>query len=321
LLLVNFLSGQKHNLLPDTIGLCAGDSATIEVRHQYGNNASIKWITPGGTINGLKKIKASVQGKYYIKITSSEFLQPIIDSSFVRIYNKPELKLKDTAICPGNSLMIDAGNPGMRYLWSNSHTSQKIRLNNPGIYWLKITNGKCVLADTFNVRMRRGSGINLPSEMTFCLNEEQKIISAKANPDARIIWNTGATGNSININKEGTYWAKAFTEECGMESDTVKVRFKACECEMIIPNSFTPNEDSRNDYFFPVLQCEYSYYAITISDRWGNTVFSSNNPGSKWDGRYKGNLCPEDIYVYRIESTEKGNDKKTVRSGHISLFR
>lgn len=90
---------------------------------------------------------------------------------------------------------------------------------------------------------------------------------------------------------------------------------------MIIPNSFTPNEDNRNDYFFPVLQCDYSYFNLTITDRWGNTVYSSNNTNGKWDGRFKGNLCPEDIYIYRIESTEKGTDKKLVRNGHISLFR
>ena len=90
---------------------------------------------------------------------------------------------------------------------------------------------------------------------------------------------------------------------------------------MMVPNSFTPNEDNRNDFFFPVMQCEYSYYTITITDRWTNTVFSSNNINAKWDGRFKGNLCPEDIYVYKIESIEKGSEKRLVRNGHISLFR
>ena len=84
---------------------------------------------------------------------------------------------------------------------------------------------------------------------------------------------------------------------------------------MIIPNSFTPNEDNRNDYFYPVLQCEYSYFKITIMDKWENTVFTSNSVNGKWDGRFKGNLCPEEMYVYRIESVEKG----TCRYGLLPL--
>jgi gliding motility-associated-like protein len=103
--------------------------------------------------------------------------------------------------------------------------------------------------------------------------------------------------------------------------DSVKVKIKACDCEILVPNSFTPNEDDRNDYFFPVLQCEYSYYNMTIFDRWSNTVFITNNPNGRWDGRFKGNLCPDDIYVYRIETIEKGSERKSVSKGQISLFR
>jgi gliding motility-associated-like protein len=143
----------------------------------------------------------------------------------------------------------------------------------------------------------------------------------KVNPNSKVVWNTGATTPAISVTKEGMYWVKTESKDCGTQIDSVKVKLKPCDCELLIPNSFTPNEDNKNDYFFPVFQCEYTYYSLVISDRWGNTVFSTNNLSAKWDGRFKGNLCPEDIYVYRFESTEKGNDKKLIRTGHISLFR
>ena len=101
----------------------------------------------------------------------------------------------------------------------------------------------------------------------------------------------------------------------------MRVKLKACDCEIIVPNSFTPNEDGRNDYFFPVLSCDYSYYLFTVFDRWENIVFTSNNINAKWDGRFKGNLCPDDIYVYHIETIEKNTGKKEPRDGKISLFR
>ncbi|MGE0566753.1 MAG: T9SS type B sorting domain-containing protein [Bacteroidia bacterium] len=89
----------------------------------------------------------------------------------------------------------------------------------------------------------------------------------------------------------------------------------------MVPNSFTPNEDNKNDNFFPVLQCEYTYYSFTVFDKWGNQIYSTNSTNGKWDGRYKGHLCDEDIYVYKIETKEKGSEKKTLRSGKVSLIR
>jgi gliding motility-associated-like protein len=229
--------------------------------------------------------------------------------------------LRDTAFCKGDVIVLDAKNPGMRYLWNNGKTTPKIKVEFAGKYWVKVTNGRCAVSDTVRVKLLPGSGAMINAEQNFCLNDESKVIAVRVNPGTKIMWNTGATTPAIYIYKEGTYWVRTETETCGTQVDTVRVKMKACDCEMFIPNSFTPNEDDRNDLFFPVMQCEYSYYSITITDRWGNTVFTSNSPAAKWDGRYKGNPCPEDNYDYRIESTEKGRDKKQVRNGRIALFR
>lgn len=316
------LFSQSYNLLQDTVALCAGDSTVLDVRYQFSNSASINWTTPYNIIANTRKISAYRSGKYYVKITAPQFARPLVDSTFVRVYSKPKVYLRDTTICKGRSVILDAHNPGMRYQWNTYETTQKIRVENSGIYWVKITNAACVVYDSLSVRLLQGPGSALISgETTFCLNETNKAIGIKVSPGTKVLWNTGATSPTINVVREGTYWVKTQTNNCGPQVDTVHVKLKVCECEMMIPNSFTPNEDNKNDYFFPVLQCEYSYYILTISDRWGNAVFSTNNPNVKWDGRFKGNLCPEDIYVYRIESIERGTDKKMIRNGHISLFR
>ena len=103
--------------------------------------------------------------------------------------------------------------------------------------------------------------------------------------------------------------------------DSVVIKYKNCDCDVYIPNSFTPNDDDRNDVFSPIFQCEYNYFSLTIFDRWGNTVYTSTNINAKWDGKFKGNPCPDDVYVYRLEAIQRGNDKKLVRNVHIYLFR
>lgn len=314
--------GQRYSkMLPDTMRFCSDDtSASIELRNDLERNAIIQWTTPSTTISNTRKVNVAREtGRYRLKITSQQGV--FKDSTFVRMYTKPKAYLKDTTLCKGQVLLLDAKNPGMRYAWNTHESTQKIRVENSGRYWVKIMNRGCSVVDTVQVRFLQNASTSFNSEVSFCLNDENKVLSIKVAPGAKVLWNTGSTSASIIPTKEGMYWVKTESRDCGMQVDSVKVKLKACECEMLIPNSFTPNEDNRNDYFFPVFQCDYSYYNMIISDRWGNTVFSTNNLNAKWDGRFKGNLCPEDIYVYRIESTEKGSDKKAVRNGHISLFR
>jgi gliding motility-associated-like protein len=316
-----FTYSQKINLLSDSLGFCQGDSTFVEIKQAIDKITSITWTTPSGIITNTKRIRASKAGKYYVKVTSSQFATPLYDSSNVTIYARPKLVLRDTIICRGKSIVLDAKNAGMQYLWNTFETTQKIRISSPGRYWVAIINGSCNTVDTVYIKPLQGSGVVLNKEASFCMNEENRIISVKVNPGTKIQWSTGSTSASIYAIKEGSYWVKTEFNNCGAQVDTIKVKLKVCECEMMIPNSFTPNEDNRNDYFYPVAQCEYSYFTITITDRWGYTVFTGNTINARWDGRFKGNLCPEDVYTYKIESTEKGSDKKQVRTGHISLFR
>lgn len=315
------LNAQSLNLLPDTVNLCSGDSANLEVKLAQNNFSSITWNTPYRIITNTKKITVSLPGKYYVKLFSPQYTSAVNDSVFVKQIQKPKKTLIDTFICRGKTVLLDAKNAGMRYYWNTGEVNSKIRVENPGTYVVKISNAACYIYDTVQVKLNSKSQIALSAETTFCLSEENKQISVKANPGTKILWSTGSTLNTTTVSKEGYYWVKTEAPGCDAQLDSIHVKLKVCDCEMIIPNSFTPNEDNRNDFFFPVLQCDYTYYLFSITDRWGNAIFSTYNTNAKWDGRFKGNLCAEDIYFYRIESIEKGNDKKVVRSGRISLFR
>lgn len=308
-------------MLPDTMRFCSEDTlAFIELKHDFERGASIEWVTPAKIITGTKKINVARQsGRYRLKVAFPQGTYK--DSTYVRLYTKPKSHLRDTILCKGQALVLDAKNAGMRYSWSTHETSQKIKVENSGLYWVKIINKGCSMIDTAKVKFIQVAAASFNSDVSFCLNDENKILSIKTDPENKITWSNGSTAPAIVATKEGNYWVRTESKNCGAQTDSVRVRLKACECEIMVPNSFTPNEDNRNDYFFPVSQCDYSYYTLLISDRWGNTVFSSSSITAKWDGRFKGNLCPEDIYVYRIETVEKGSDKKMIRNGHISLFR
>lgn len=313
---------QTYRLLPDTLVFCEGDSAYIDLKQTTDLNYSITWTTPYNIITNIKKIKALRPGKYVVKVSYPKFKSPTIDSTYVKLFTKQKSVVRDTVLCRGSAIWLEGKRSGVKYLWSTGEITSKIKVVSPGKYFALANYGSCLVTDTFNVKLSPKLEVSLPTETVFCNNNNNKVIQANASYQLELIWSNGQLGSINAIVKEGTYWLKSSYKNCaGSQTDTIKVKFKACDCEMLIPNSFTPNDDLKNDYFYPVLTCDYSYYNINITDRWGNTVFYSNNINSKWDGKFKGNLCPEDIYVYKIESMEKGSDKKLARSGHIALIR
>ncbi len=86
-----------------------------------------------------------------------------------------------------------------------------------------------------------------------------------------------------------------------------------------IPNAFTPSEDGINDVFQPkgygILK-----YNIAIYDRWGEKLYTSKNIFEGWDGTYNGQLCKDDVYIWKITVTNIFHKQKDY-VGHVSLIR
>jgi gliding motility-associated-like protein len=90
-----------------------------------------------------------------------------------------------------------------------------------------------------------------------------------------------------------------------------------------LPNAFTPNNDAQNDEFVGVgISDNIAQFKMNIYNRWGQRVFSSENPNLGWNGR-KGNNgedAPSGIYVYTVEYLNPRGEQ-TVKKGHVTLVR
>jgi gliding motility-associated-like protein len=83
-----------------------------------------------------------------------------------------------------------------------------------------------------------------------------------------------------------------------------------------IPNVFTPNNDGINDTYF-VTSKGIKEFSMFIVNRWGDVVFSSEDVNEKWDGMYKGKLCSDGVYFYKINA--KSATKEYNKQGFITL--
>jgi gliding motility-associated-like protein len=90
------------------------------------------------------------------------------------------------------------------------------------------------------------------------------------------------------------------------------------DCAIYIPNTFTPNSDGTNEIFY-VYGFGVSEYWIEVYDRWGAQIFSATDGQNGWNGFYKGKLCQQDVYVYRIGY--KLVNKEYIKTGFVNLIR
>ncbi len=88
-----------------------------------------------------------------------------------------------------------------------------------------------------------------------------------------------------------------------------------------LPDAFTPNGDNINDCFIGSGKGVTSFQ-MSITNRWGETIFQTNSETEGWCGYTKSSseICPNGIYSYRVDIIDELG-KHHVKIGEVSLFR
>ncbi len=97
----------------------------------------------------------------------------------------------DTTIVAPASLQLDAGNPGKTYLWSTGETTQTIRVDTGGVYYVTVIGAhNCTKTDTIHVTLEiedgfmdqnAGTGLNLypnPAQTSIQVEVPQHLIGS-----------------------------------------------------------------------------------------------------------------------------------------------
>lgn len=149
-----------------------------------------------------------------------------------------------------------------------------------------------------------------------------------------ISWNFGdlqSTSNTSNAitpihvySSPGLYTVTAVRELlCGNDTLTKQILIANCDtvianCNLAVPDAFSPNGDGRNDLFYPISNCKIQSYTIHVYNRWGTLVFDGDN--TAWDGKFKGADCTAGTYIYYVKAHFTINDYATSQ-GAVSLIR
>jgi gliding motility-associated-like protein len=109
-------------------------------------------------------------------------------------------------------------------------------------------------------------------------------------------------------------------------SDTAWIRINVTEDLIFyVPNTFTPNDDEKNQEFKPILSQGFKpgTYLLRIFNRWGELIFESKDQEVGWDGSYGPNSINSEIgtytWVLTFQVLQTQGDKEIV--GHVNLIR
>jgi gliding motility-associated-like protein len=95
--------------------------------------------------------------------------------------------------------------------------------------------------------------------------------------------------------------------------------------EFELPNVFSPNGDSINDYYKAIKVRQIKEIELTITDRWGNPVYKTRDPYFHWNGisQYSKNPVSEGTFFFVCEVFEpriSGVSRRTI-TGYIQVVR
>lgn len=293
--------------------LCQGSFLFLNASNQGSH-----YLWQDGSLDSVYQVSSA--GIYKVVVTNSDQCS---NSDSIQVAFKPAPRVfwgNDTLICSGDSLLLDAGNPGDSYTWQDLSTGQTYLVTRGGPYSVQVLGPDgCEAADTINIGETYVPGLSiLPASPMLCPGRILRLTAIGTNAD-NYLWNDGTTTADLDISQASRYYWVTISNLCGTTSDTVYVTQGLCN--VYVPNAFTPNGDGRNDLFQPLLGDPVTNYRFDIFDRWGRRVFHTGNPAIGWDGNLNGIPCPDGGYVYIISFLDSRTGKPRELKGDLTLIR
>lgn len=162
-------------------------------------------------------------------ITSSDTISIVVtdangctmtDTIGITLNPAPLVNLGPDIVQCGGSALLDAGNPGSLYFWSNSTSSQTTSVSTTGTYYVDVlTQAGCASSDTVNVTINYQPVQSLGPDTSICL---ASVVLDAGNPGSTYLWSNSMTTQTVTVGS-GTY-SVLITDSAGCSiMDTITV--------------------------------------------------------------------------------------------------
>ncbi len=261
--------------LGDDLEICGGSSITLDAGSAY---SSYKWNDKEGD----SRLTVNSGGTYTIEVTDQN---GCVSTDDVYVNVVPELTVNlgdDQMICPGTSLVLDAGSSYYSYKWSGTEgISSQLIVNTEGTYTVEVGDQKgCSATDEINITIAPLLKVNLGPDQIICPGSS---VTLDAGSEYSVYkWNGNEGNSQLSVNSEGTFTVEVTDQNGCISSD-----------EIVISEQLTQSVDLGPDQTI----CPGSNFTLDAGS--GYSVY-------KWNGN-EGNsqLAVNSGETYTVEVTDQ----------------
>lgn len=298
------------------IKICPGESVTLSAE----GGDTYEWVNFPGTGNTqtVTLHQTTIFSVYAVGAKGCKSLNP----ATIRIEVTPEITspLADVEMCRDDRVTLDAGaGTNYKYLWSTGAKTQKINVDQWGIYTVEIDNGICKKVFSANVM-----GAATPYIVGINYESIKKTLTVKSvNPPMNNLPSTleYSIDNGITWQK-----SKVFSNLLDNTNYTIMVRRVGTHCigtldffTLQINNIITPNEDGINDVLDLTALTGFKNFTGSIHDRYGVEIFKFSKDTPIWNGTVGGKRLPSATYWYKFNFEYPNSKAEMDWSGWIML--
>jgi len=306
---VNPLPVVTASASPATI--CSGQSSSLAAMGTTTYTWNTGETTPNITVNPTTTTTYTVTGvSGGCTATASVMVTVEPFSDIVTITTNASCNLDNGTASVVNVL------PGYTYVWStvppqNTQTATGLA---PGTYSVTVSNNGCSGTASVSILEEPLPDASFYFRPEYIVIDESMVSFYDQSFGNIASWNwdfgDGSVGTGKEINHEyadtGSYLVTLVIVDANGCSDTAREYICVYPSFAFwIPNSFTPNDDDRNEVFLPVgVGVDSKNYFMIIYDKWGGEMFYTTDINEGWKGTLQNKKdytdCVQGTYVYLI---------------------
>ncbi|MFT5765479.1 MAG: hypothetical protein ACI8X3_002916, partial [Saprospiraceae bacterium] len=286
------------NITIDTIPdntICEADVVSFDVSDMYCFGCTYLWND--GNSNAGRIVTPLITTTYEVTITNN-FGCTIADTTTVFVNPLPLVDIgSNINICLGDTLTLDAENPGSSYLWANGDTTQTIAVTFTGLYELTVTDlFSCSASASVNVTVQNPPLVELGSDIIIC--EDQSATLNAENPGSAFEWSTGQSTQTISVDTMGEYFVTVTNAFACTAEDSISIAVN------LLPGGTIEGDTAICDGESIILTFSLSGagpFDITFSANGSNTSLNNINDGQSIT------VGPSVTTTYILESVTDSN--------------